>query len=264
MLRCPRSGPPIERKSEMGFLRALEFLTIIPSFIKRETTPREVGRSLAYFPIIGLGIGGLLYGLDQLLQLALPSALANIMLLIALVALTGAHHLDGFIDTCDGMAAGRSPEERLAIMRDSRVGGLGVVGGCLLLLAKYVSLLVLPGGYRLEGLILMPVLSRWTMVYAIFGYPYAGGARGMGHAFKEEANWQRLAIATIVALGASLLLMKALGLVLMAAIWLILVMMAFFLKRRLGGLTGDTYGAINEMIEVCVLILVPVIADAYI
>jgi len=144
----------------MGFLRALEFLTIIPSPLRREATPREVGRSLVYFPVIGLGIGGLLYGLDQLFQLALPAALVNILLLVALVVLTGAHHLDGFIDTCDGMAAGRSPEERLAIMRDSRVGGLGVVGGCLLLLAKYVSLLVLPGGYRLEGLILMSVLSR--------------------------------------------------------------------------------------------------------
>jgi len=154
------SGEPrIERKCEMGFLRALEFLTIIPSPLRREATPREVGRSLVYFPVIGLGIGGLLYGLDQLFHLALPAALVNILLLIALVVLTGAHHLDGFIDTCDGMAAGRSPEERLAIMRDSRVGGLGVVGGCLLLLAKYVSLLVLPGGYRLEGLILMSVLQ---------------------------------------------------------------------------------------------------------
>ncbi|MFC2039330.1 adenosylcobinamide-GDP ribazoletransferase, partial [Chloroflexota bacterium] len=157
----------------MGFLRALEFLTIIPSPVRREAAPREVGRSLAYFPVIGLGIGGLLYGLDELFQLALPSALANILLLIALVMVTGVHHLDGFIDTCDGMAAGRSAEERLAIMRDSRVGSLGVVGGCLLLLAKYASLLALPSGYRLEGLILMPVLSRWAMVYAIFGYPYA-------------------------------------------------------------------------------------------
>jgi len=247
----------------MGFLRALEFLTIIPSPLRREATPREVGRSLVYFPVIGLGIGGLLYGLDQLFQLALPAALVNILLLVALVVLTGAHHLDGFIDTCDGMAAGRSPEERLAIMRDSRVGGLGVVGGCLLLLAKYVSLLVLPGGYRLEGLILMSVLSRWTMVYAIFGYPYARKTQGMGQAFKEQVNWQRLAITTLFALGASLLLMKALGLALMAATWLILIIMASFLKRRLGGLTGDTYGAINEVIEVCVLILVPVIANAY-
>ena len=162
-----------------------------------------------------------------------------------------------------GMAAGRSSEERLAIMRDSRVGGLGVVGGCLLLLAKYVSLLALPSGYRLEGLILMPVLSRWAMVYAIFGYPYARKVQGMGQAFKEQANGQRLTIATLVALAASLLLMKALGLALMAAVWLILMVMAYFLKRRLGGLTGDTYGAINEVMEVCVLILAPVIANEY-
>jgi len=248
----------------MGLLRALEFLTIIPSPVRREATPREIGRSLVYFPVVGLGIGGLLYGLDELFQLALPLALVNILLLIVLVVVTGAHHLDGFIDTCDGMAAGRSPEERLVIMRDSRVGGLAVVGGCLLLLAKYASLLALPDGYRLEGLILMPVLSRWTMVYAIFCYPYVRKAQGMGQAFKEEASWQRLAIATLVALAVSLILMKALGLALMAAIWLILIIMVFFLKRRLGGLTGDTYGAINEVLEVCVLILAPVIANEYI
>ncbi len=63
--------PRIERKCDMGFLRALEFLTIIPSPLRRKATPREVGRSLVYFPVIGLGIGGLLYGLDQLFQLAL-------------------------------------------------------------------------------------------------------------------------------------------------------------------------------------------------
>lgn len=218
---------------------------------------------MPYFPLIGLALGGVLYGLDRLFQLALPLALTNILLLIALVVLTGAHHLDGFIDTCDGMAAGRTPEQRLAIMRDSRIGGLGAVGGCLLLLTQYASLLVLPGSYRLEGLLLMPVLSRWSMVYAVSRYPYARKTEGMGHAFKEQANWQRLAIATIIALAASVILMKALGLALMAATWFILIMLAAFLKKKLGGLTGDTYGAINEVIEVCVLILVPVIANAY-
>jgi adenosylcobinamide-GDP ribazoletransferase len=131
------------------------------------------------------------------------------------------------------------------------------------LLTQYASLLVLPGSYRLEGLLLMPVLSRWSMVYAVSRYPYARKTEGMGHAFKEQANWQRLAIATIIALAASVILMKALGLALMAATWFILIMLAAFLKKKLGGLTGDTYGAINEVIEVCVLILVPVIANAY-
>lgn len=246
----------------MGFLAALQFLTVIPSPLRREATPRQIGRSLVYFPIIGLAIGGGLYGLDRLLALALPSALVNILLLVALVLITGANHLDGFIDTCDGMAAGRSPEERLEIMRDRRAGSFGVVGACCLLLVKYVSLLFLPGPCRMAGLLLMPVLSRWAMVYSIFAYPYARKA-GMGQIFKEGASWQRLTIATLIALAISVALMKLLGLALMAGIWLILVAMAIFLRRRLGGLTGDTYGAINEVIEVFVLILVPLIAGGY-
>lgn len=247
----------------MGFLAALQFLTIIPSPLRREATLREAGHSVVYFPLIGLGIGGLLYGLDLLFSLVLPSALVNILLLIALVLLTGAHHLDGFIDTCDGMAGGRSPEQRLEIMRDSRAGSFGVVGACCLLLTKYVSLLLLPGALRMAGLILMPVLSRWAMVYAIFGYPYARKTQGMGQTFKDQTSWLQLAIATLIALAASLLLLKLFGLAVMAGIWLILIIMALFLKRKLGGLTGDTYGAINEVIEVCVLILVPLIAGGY-
>ncbi len=247
----------------MGFLVALQFLTIIPSPLRREATPQEFGRSLIYFPLIGLGIGGALYGLDLLFALFLPSAIANILLLVTLVLLTGAHHLDGFIDTCDGMASGRSPQERLEIMRDSRAGSLGVIGGCCLLLAKYVSLLFLPGPLRMAGLLLMPVLSRWAMVGAIFAYPYARKGGGMGQMFKEQASWPRVTLATLIALAASLLLMRLLGLALMAAILLILILMASFLRRRLGGLSGDTYGAINEVIEVCVLVLVPLISGGY-
>jgi adenosylcobinamide-GDP ribazoletransferase len=247
----------------MAFLAALQFLTIIPSPLRREVAAADIGRSMIYFPLIGLGIGGILYGLDQLFDLFLPSALVNILLLITLILLSGAHHLDGFIDTCDGMAAGKSPEQRLEIMRDSRAGGLAIVGAFCLLSAKYISLLFLPGDYRMAGLILMPVLSRWAMVYAISAYPYARKPPGLGQIFKDQASWLRLTIATLIALAASVVLMKLLGLALIAGIWLILIMMALFLKRRLGGLTGDTYGAINEVIEVCVLILVPLLHGGY-
>jgi adenosylcobinamide-GDP ribazoletransferase len=248
------------KKFEMGFLAALQFLTVIP--LRRVMTHEEIGRSLVYFPIVGLGIGGVLYGLDQLFALFLPAALGSALLIVALVLLTGANHLDGFIDTCDGMAAGRSAQERLEIMRDSRAGGFGVVGACCLLLVKYVSLLFLPGPYRLASLLLMPMLGRWAMLYAVFAYPSAR-REGMGQAFKEQAKWQWLAIATLVALAISVPLLKLFGLALMAGIWLAAMIMAIFLKRRLGGLTGDTYGAINEVIEVLVLILVPLICGGY-
>ncbi|MBE0415519.1 MAG: adenosylcobinamide-GDP ribazoletransferase [Dehalococcoidia bacterium] len=238
----------------------MQFLTIIP--LRREATEKELGRSLVYFPVVGLGIGAILFGLDNLFALFLPAALGSALLIVVLVLLTGANHLDGFIDTCDGMVAGRSAEQRLAIMRDSRAGGFGVVGTCCLLLLKYVSLLFLPDAHRMAALLLMPVLGRWAMVYAIFAYPSAR-KEGMGRTFKEAANWRGLVIATLIAIAISVALMKLLGLALMAAIWLIIIIMSTYIRRRLGGLTGDTYGAINEVIEVFALILVPLIGGGY-
>jgi adenosylcobinamide-GDP ribazoletransferase len=243
-----------------GFLAAVQFLTVIP--LHRDVTQKELGRSLVYFPLVGLGIGAVLFGLDRLFILFLPAAVGSALLLVVLVLLTGANHLDGFIDTCDGMVAGRSPQERLDIMCDSRVGGFGVVGACCLLLVKYVSLLFLPGAYRMAGLLLMPVLGRWAMVYAIFAYPSARKT-GMGQTFKEQTDRWKMIIATLIAIAISVALMKLWGLALMAAIWLSVLVLASFLKGRLGGLTGDTYGALNEVVEVFVLILVPLVGGGY-
>lgn len=259
MITHVNSGESRKKFGE-GFLAAVQFLTVIP--LHRDVTQKELGRSLVYFPLVGLGIGAVLFGLDRLFILFLPAAVGSALLLVVLVLLTGANHLDGFIDTCDGMAAGRSPQERLDIMCDSRVGGFGVVGACCLLLVKYVSLLFLPGAYRMAGLLLMPVLGRWAMVYAIFAYPSARKT-GMGQTFKEQTDRWKMIIATLIAIAISVALMKLWGLALMAAIWLSVLVLASFLKGRLGGLTGDTYGALNEVVEVFVLILVPLVGGGY-
>ena len=244
----------------MGLVAALQFLTIFPVRLKVST--QALRRSIAYFPLVGLLIGGILYGLDRLCMLAFPISLVNILLIIALVAMTRALHLDGFIDTCDGLAGGHSPEERLAIMRDSRVGGFGVVGGCLLILLQYVALTVVPTEHRMAALLLMPTIARWTMVCAIFAYPYAR-EQGMGKIFQEGGNWPWLAIATAITLASCLGLMWLNGLAVMAAAMLVALLMAYWLSRKLGGLTGDTYGAINELVEVSVLILIPLITWSY-
>ena len=244
----------------MGFWTALGFLTIIP-LRRREMSAEELGRSLGYFPLVGLAIGLILVGLDHLLSLILPSSLVDALLIVSLIIITGALHLDGFIDTCDGFASGKSPQERLEVMADSRTGSFGVIGVCCLLVLKYAALGSVTGTIRLAALLLMPVLSRWTMVYATFAFPYAKKA-GKGHAFSQQASWQGMAMATLIALALSLWLMPPMpmGIGLMAALWLIILGVANYLKRRLGGLTGDTYGAINELAEVLVLILIPLLA----
>jgi len=248
----------------LKFLAALQFLTIIPLPRRREVSPEDLGRSTGYFPVVGLIIGLIAAGLNWLLGLFLPPEVVNVLLIAYLVVISGALHLDGFADTCDGVAGHKTPKARWQVMHDSRAGAFGIVGICLLLLVKYVSLNSVPENLLTATLILMPVVSRWAMVYAIFAYPYARPS-GLGKVFKQETSWPRLLMATLISLAVVILaglagLAIILGLAIMLGVWIMVLIMATYLKRKFAGLTGDTYGAINEAAEVGILILVCLLA----
>jgi len=251
----------------LSFFAALKFLTIIPIPWRRGASPEELGRSIGYFPVVGIIIGLILAGLNWLLGLLLPSIVVNALLIVSMVVISGALHLDGFVDTCDGIAGHKTVEDRWRVMHDSRAGAFGIVGVFLLLLIKYVSLNSVPENLLMVTLVLMPVVSRWAMVYTVFAYPYARPA-GLGKIFKQEASWQRFTMATVITLAIAIGLARLAnityfylaGLAIMLAIWVIVVAMATYLKRKFAGLTGDTYGAINEVAEVCVLILICLLA----
>jgi len=209
--------------------------------------------------LVGVIIGLILVGLNWLLGLLLPSALVNILLVVSLAAISGSLHLDGFVDTCDGIGGHKTVEERWQVMHDSRAGAFGIIGVCLLLLVKYVALNNVPDNWLMLTLVLMPVVSRWAMVYAIFAYPYAKPS-GLGKVFKQGASGTRFIVATVITLAVAVILAQLMGLVIMFSIWVIVMAMAVYLKGKFGGLTGDTYGAINEVAEVLVLILVCLLA----
>ena len=245
----------------MSFLAALQFLTSIPVPLKRALSPGQLGRATAYFPLVGLIIGGILAGLNWLLLYILPASVVNALLIVALVVITGAMHLDGLADTCDGIAGHKTVEERWRVMRDSRTGAFGVVGVALLLLVKYVSLNNIPDDLITAVLIFLPTLSRWAMVYAIFTFPYAR-PEGLGTAYKNATRWPQFTVATIITLaiaGALVLLFSYTGLLLIPGIFIITTILAIYLKHKFAGLTGDTYGAINEATEVTALLLVIII-----
>ncbi len=246
----------------MKFLAAVQFLTTIPLLSRRELSPETAGGCTGYFPVVGIILGLILAGWSWVLNIILPVAVANVLLLVSLAALTGALHLDGFVDTCDGLAGHRTVEERWRIMHDSRAGGIGVIAAILLLLVKYVSLDNIPPTLMMTTLLLMPVVSRWAMVYAVFAYPYARPS-GLGKVFKEQTNWPKFTLATLITLGLAIALVPMVhltGLLLMLGVWIMTVLVAAYFKSQLNGLTGDTYGAINELAEVCVLILVILLA----
>jgi adenosylcobinamide-GDP ribazoletransferase len=252
------------------FLAALQFLTIIPIPWRREVRPEELGRSAGYFPIVGLIIGLILAGLSGLLNLFLPLLVTNALLIASMVVISGALHVDGFVDTFDGLASHRTAEDRWQVMNDSRAGGFGIVSAVLLLLVKFTSLSSIPDTLLITTLVLMPIVSRWTMVYAIFAYPYAKPS-GLGKAFKQGTSWPRFTMATLTALVLVfilsqwllnvLVIAQLIGLAIMFFLWVITVVVATYFKSKFSGLTGDNYGAINEVAEVCVLIFISLLAN---
>ena len=247
----------------MKFLAALKFLTILPLSSKRADSLEEIMGSVVYYPVVGLIIGLILVGLNWLFGFLFPQPVTNGLLIVSLVIISGALHLDGFIDTCDGIAGHKPVEARWQVMHDSRTGAFGVVGAVLLLLVKYASLNSIPPGLIWPALIMMPVVSRWMMVYAIFAYPYAR-PEGLGKAIKPGATWFTFGAATlitlIIGLGMVWIGLYVTAIIIMLGVWVIIVLAATFFKKMFAGLTGDTYGAINEIAELSVLLFVILLA----
>ena len=243
----------------MRFIAAWRFLTVIPFPSKRVPGPDAVGGSLVYFPVIGLILGLILAGLGWVLNLVLPHSVVSIIVVIALVLLTGAFHLDGLADTCDGFGGG-TVEERQAIMRDSHTGSFGVAGIVCVLLLEVILLIVIPQPWFLRTLIVMPVVGRWAMVYGITVFPYARPS-GLGKIFKENVSRWGFVTATVISLLIAILLLRWAGLLIFVLVAGVSTGLSFFSKRRLGGNTGDTYGAIDEIAEVTVLLLVAILVN---
>ncbi len=234
-----------------GLLAAFQFLTLAP--IRRGFDSRQVGQATAFFPLVGLVIGGILLGLNYLLGLVLPPSLVRVFILAALVVSSGGLHLDGLADTFDGMAGHRTSEQRLQIMRDSRIGGFGAMALALFLLIEYLALAALPADHLRYALLAAPVISRWAMVDAILAYPYAR-ADGLGTPFKNHVTWLQFWIATFITLAVAVGFFRIAGLVVMAFAWLVFTLAAQYFRSQLKGLTGDTYGAINEIAFVASLV----------
>jgi adenosylcobinamide-GDP ribazoletransferase len=169
------------------------------------------------------------------------------------VAITGALHLDGFLDACDGLFGGHTPESRLEILRDVHVGAFGVVGAVMLLLIKLAALVSLPVSRHIAALFLAPTLGRWGMTLAVVFFPYAR-PKGLGRAMKDHAGRRQAVLATAMALAVAWFAGEWLGLAAVALAGVTTWAVARFVLGRLPGLTGDIYGAICETIEVVVLL----------
>jgi adenosylcobinamide-GDP ribazoletransferase len=246
------------RRSLEAFLVAIGFLTIIPIRSAGSYDPRTIGRSLAWFPAVGLLIGCALAAVDRLAGSVFTPSITVALVLATGAALTGALHLDGLADTADGVFGGRTPERRLEIMRDSRIGSYGLVAVVLALLLQYSALGSIGNAERWRALLIVPALSRAGMVLAIAVFPYARPA-GLGRTFKDHASNIDVVVAYITVLVAAVFIMRGEGIALLLASIATTLAAGWFLTRRIGGITGDSYGAIAVLIEV--LLFLAVAAD---
>ncbi len=237
----------------VGPVFALQFLTLVPPLVRREARVGELGASEAFFPLVGLALGALLAGLGMLLAPFLAQSVRDVVLVAMLAVMTGALHLDGLVDTFDGLFTGHTPGERLAAMRDPRAGAYGVVAVVSVLLLKVAALGALSGPARPLALMLAPCLGRWTIVQATWFFPYARPS-GVGRAFKDGLRLAHVLLAAAMALAAALWLTGPLGLVLFGGAVAFTGLAGRAMAARLGGLSGDTYGALCELVETGVLL----------
>jgi adenosylcobinamide-GDP ribazoletransferase len=237
----------------VSLVAAFQFLTMIPPIVRRAFTPREMGQAVGFFPLVGLALGGTLLILDWGLGFLWPAAVSAALVLAVWVLLSGALHVDGFLDSCDGLWGGTTPESRLAIMRDERVGAFAVIGGILLLILKFAALASIATPWRWLALPLAPTLGRWGIALAVAGFPYAR-PQGLGRDMKDHAGWTQVALASGITLLAAWFIGHWLGLAAVGLAGLATWGVGQFASHRLNGLTGDIYGAICEITEVLILL----------
>lgn len=242
---------------------AFGFLTIIPVSHRAWESPESFGRAFAWFPLVGWALAGVLALVASALNGWLPSPALAAVLVGLWVLLTGGLHLDGLMDSCDGLFCARLADERLEIMRDPHTGAFGVLGAVCVLLLKYGALSALlstPDMFHF-ALLLAPVLGRWAMVIATVCFPYGRKGETLGSAFRKAAGVREMVLASASMLLIILLTSTVTGTNVLAALGaataagLLTWGLALWALRRLPGLTGDLYGATNEVVEAAVLII---------
>jgi len=232
-----------------AFWLALQFMSRLPTPQFETITAKEMGRSISYFPVVGLIIGVFLVVTAQL-SLFLPTELVAGLVLVMWAWITGGLHLDGLADTADGWLGGVGNQKRaLEIMKDSRIGTGGGVALGLILLLKWLALSHLIEAQLWVWLLFVPVIGR---IASISLMPLTQYVSLQGLAEEMVLNLNRWAVFTWLGLSLVLLAWFAWPLViLLVAVWL---WMRWLMIRITGGMTGDTAGAMTEVMELAVMI----------
>ena len=256
---------------------AIQFLTIIPVISsptpdnindgnqnEEEDLTENFANSMAFFPLVGMLIGILLVVLRRIFYyLPVSSLIGDTLILIIWIWLSGGLHLDGFADSVDGFSGGHNKEEILKIMKDSSTGAKGVVALVSLLLLKFVLLVEMPLLLKDTALFFTPAIGRWSMVIAAFLGKPARIKDSMGKLFMDYVGWREVIFAslTMAAIGIFLFRLYFLPLVIIG-IGIILLILKYC-QKKIGGISGDVLGAINEIVEVSILLAICLLSQFF-
>jgi adenosylcobinamide-GDP ribazoletransferase len=230
-----------------GLLSALRFLTILPLGRDEHFDPHK---AIPFFPLAGIVIGLALIVVDRVAVTLWSPATAALLDLLFLAAISGGLHLDGLADTADGMYGRRAPQRALEIMKDSRIGAIGMLVTVSCLAVKWAGLAGIDH-QRAFCLLVIPAFARASVLFAMVTLPYGRPQGGTGHAFFAKPLsigdfWGIALVVTLSLLTGWKLFVLNTGFVLLVAALVI------FYRRRMGCVTGDMLGA---MIEICEAVL---------
>jgi adenosylcobinamide-GDP ribazoletransferase len=232
-----------------GLVAAVRYLTIVP--LPGPQPQEALGRSAPWFPVVGIGLGLVLAAIERGLAPLFPTILVAVLVVAAWKLLTGGLHLDGLADSLDGLM-GRDRRQRLAIMRDSRIGTFGAMGLILLLLVGLTAVAELPDHGRWRALIVAPAIGRSAPPLIAMVLPATGG--GYGAAFARAVTPLGALIGIAAAGGVATLALGWAGVAALVAGLGAALAIAWLLARPLGGATGDTLGAGVEVAELGALL----------
>ncbi len=241
------------------FFAALGFLTLVPLPGFMSGTEEDLSRSLPWFIIVGamIGMGAAL--MDMALWSMLPVGPASTVTVVMLIVVSGGLHMDGLADTADGFFSARPKEQLLDIMRDSRVGAMGVMAIVSVIMLKFSLLTSLDNPARFMAVFMAPVAGRFAPVYAIVTMKYVRGDAGLGTVFKKSASLVSLCTTFLLFFSVCFWVGRYHGLITAVATILFVAIFSFWCRHKIGGWTGDTLGASVETSEtiplICILIL---------
>ena len=230
------------------FLLAVQFLTRLPVPNRLATTEEELGRAAAFFPLVGIIVGGSTAGVYGLSLRVVSVWMAVFIALVFAAFITSGFHEDGLADTFDGLGGGWTKDRALEIMRDSRIGTYGALALIFLILGKYVTLTELHSEHVWRWLIVAHAAARWTVLPLCKWLPYAR-PEGQGKLVAKQITATALIIGSITFLLTLLLFPARTALITIVVTIVVTFLSGLYYKRRLGGITGDCLGATNQLTE---------------